>query len=331
MYSYYLKKCGSQELGSVAAGGRPQRGRYLLISMNPHILSFFPPLSETQLNDFSPVALIPLYQENVRCYCNYVYHNDKFHGSTAQHPRNEHRLYLSRELERDNDFQAGDIIIFRKENQEQPNSPLYIDRITHAERALYDHYNRIIENYPVRGGHAVFCGTIPEFEAKIMPNTVQEEIFIDQRVTDDLTNTTEQTVPNIADRFTSVMFRDFLISAYVGLCAITRVVIRHNDLMNIEAAHIRPRAHEGTFMPNNGLMLSRDLHWAFDKGFFTITEEYNILVHPDVRSDYLNNFNGRTIFIPENPFFQPSRDNLLWHRNNIFGQFRNIQAIEEQQ
>lgn len=53
---YFLKRCGSQELGSVDASGKPQRGRYLLISMNPDILSFFPPLSTVQLNDFVPIA-----------------------------------------------------------------------------------------------------------------------------------------------------------------------------------------------------------------------------------------------------------------------------------
>ena len=107
---YYLKKCGFQELGSVR-DGKPQRGRYLLTSMNKEVLAMFPPLSETQLNDSAILPVIPLYSGK-KVYCNFVYHNDKFHGSTAAHPRNEYRLYLNKELEEQILlFSENDIII----------------------------------------------------------------------------------------------------------------------------------------------------------------------------------------------------------------------------
>ena len=95
---YYLKRCGFQELGSVGADGVVHRGRYLLTSMSEDVLSLFPPLSVAQLNDSALLPIIPLYSGE-KVYCNYVYHNDKFHGSRATHPRNEYRIYLNKALE----------------------------------------------------------------------------------------------------------------------------------------------------------------------------------------------------------------------------------------
>ena len=132
VYQYYLKKCGHQELGSVGVDGHPKRGRYLLIGMRPEILAFFPPLSSAQLNDFAPVACIPLFLENKpKIYCHFVYHNDKFHGSIARFPRNEYRLYLPRELEGgEYRLKKDDIVIFRKENPDEIVSPLYMDIVS---------------------------------------------------------------------------------------------------------------------------------------------------------------------------------------------------------
>lgn len=77
---YYLKRCGHQELGSIREG-KAQRGRYLLTSMDA--IDFFPSLSTTQLNDSALLPIIPLYSGK-KIYCTYVYHNDKYHGSTAE-------------------------------------------------------------------------------------------------------------------------------------------------------------------------------------------------------------------------------------------------------
>lgn len=108
-----MKKCGHQELGSIGADGKPQRGRYLLTSMDENILNMFPALSTAQLNDSALLPIIPLYSEK-KIYCNYVYHNDKFHGSTAKHLRDEYRIYLNKALEGDTYlFKTNDIIVMR--------------------------------------------------------------------------------------------------------------------------------------------------------------------------------------------------------------------------
>ena len=327
-FHYYLKKCGRQELGSIGTDGKPQRGRYLMTSMNPDILNFFPPLSQTQLNDFVPVACVPLYlPEKPKVYCNFVYHNDKFHNSTAANPRNEHRLYLSMDLEGGfYRIKKDDYVVFRKKDAEDVNSELFLDLVTPVQLKYYKLCEKIMSQSKYSGGYAIYDGILPDFETKI-PIQESSEIKVDKKIIDSIEkNEKNQLKKNVASLFNQVMFRDFLLVGYEGLCAITRVVIRHESLMNIEAAHIRPQAHKGNFLPNNGLMLSRDLHWAFDKGFFTLSDELEIIVHPDSHSTYLDQFAGKKIFIPSDPFFRPCIDNIRWHRLNLYGQFKNIRG-----
>ena len=84
--------------------------------------------------------------------------------------------------------------------------------------------------------------------------------------------------------FNSSLFHDLVMNAYQYRCAVTGKVIRYKegnvDLFNLEAAHIKPQAHQGTFLPCNGIALCRDMHFAFDKGFFCISDDYEVLFMP---------------------------------------------------
>lgn len=318
---YYLKKCGFQELGSVK-NGKPQRGRYLLTSMSKEVLGMFPPLSEAQLNDSALLPVIPLYSGK-KVYCNYVYHNDKFHGSTAVHPRNEYRIYLNKELEEQQLlFSENDIIIIRAEEiteEDESQTIYYLDYLRNNGTALYDKLDKVIEDYPINGGYGIFEGTIPEFEEKVSKLAKPDdcEVAIDNTVT----NKIATSVDNIASLFNAVSFRDFIMVGYDNLCAITGTVIRYESYMNLEAAHIKPKSHGGLFLPNNGMALCRDLHWAFDKGFFTLDDDLKVVVHPKIESEYLNSFNGKQIRIPSNQLFVPDLDNVRYHRENVYGLF----------
>lgn len=321
---YYLKKCGHQELGSVGADGKPQRGRYLLTSMDENVLNIFPALTTAQLNDSALLPIIPLYSKK-KVYCNYVYHNDKFHGSTAKHPRNEYRIYLNKALENNTYlFKTDDIIVMRlaetnETDQEEGQRVYYLDHIKCNGSALYNQLNTIISNYPIPGGYGIFDGTIPEFEEKVsnIANPEECEVEIDDSVTTRVTASADA----VASLFNTVSFRDFVMVGYDNLCAITGTVIRYESYMNLEAAHIRPKSHGGLFLPNNGLALCRDLHWAFDKGFFTLNDNLEVMVHPKTTSDYLKSFDGKKIRLPQNPFFIPDLENVKYHRDNVYGLF----------
>ena len=45
--------------------------------------------------------------------------------------------------------------------------------------------------------------------------------------------------------------------------------------MNVQAAHLWPDSWLGPLRPSNGILLSLDLHWAFDIGQFTIDNDYS--------------------------------------------------------
>ena len=66
------------------------------------------------------------------------------------------------------------------------------------------------------------------------------------------------------------------------------------DLFNLEAAHIKPQAHQGTFLPCNGIAMCRDMHFAFDKGFFCISDDYRVIVSEKLKGNWFyEEYNGK--------------------------------------
>ena len=336
---YYLKRLGHQELGSVK-NGRAQRGRYIYISKDDRVLDIFPPLSKTVTNDSSVIPVIPLYEKLAKkIYCNFIYHNDKFNVIGGS--RNEYRIYSNNSLEEGTLlFQEGDILIFRAEKASALNNNLllsdapefavedsrvyFLYRCYDRESELYKRCNTLIEESDIRGnGHAVYEGTINEIEQEILALRDKSLDEIDT-VIDDTVTAKAQTgnIDAMASLFNSVSFRDFVMTGYDYKCAITGNVIRYGSFMNLEAAHIWPKSHQGLFLPSNGIALCRDMHWAFDKGMFTVDDNLQVIVHPDIESDYLRQYHNKQLFIPHNAFFRPDINNLHYHQSNIFGLFK---------
>lgn len=344
---YYLKKLGSQELGSVR-NGRAQRGRYIYISKDDDVLDIFPPLSKTVKNDSAIIPIIPLYVQNPqKVYCSFVYHNDKF--TQVGGTRNEYRIYSNNMLENDELlFQPDDILIFRDEianlilNDNDGNDNEFDFAVTNAKvyflyrcvndgSAFYRECRQIVDASPIRGGgHAIFDGEFPEVENEVERITSlangEYEATIDDSVT---TRTRNEATDAMASLFNSVSFHDFVLTGYQHKCAVTRRVIRYGNYMNLEAAHIWPRSHNGLFLPNNGIALCRDMHWAFDKGMFTVDDDYKIRVHPDIESEYLQQYDRTDLLLPTDSFFQPAIDNLHYHQRNIYGLFKTAGSLTQ--
>ena len=51
---------------------------------------------------------------------------------------------------------------------------------------------------------------------------------------------------------------------------------------------------------------------------FTVDDNLKVVVHPEVESDYLKQYNNKSLYIPENAFFRPDINNLRYHQTHIW-------------
>jgi predicted restriction endonuclease len=122
-------------------------------------------------------------------------------------------------------------------------------------------------------------------------------------------------------------FKNVVLEQYDYSCAVTGVKYHSDHLVEAQAAHIISKEHFGSDDPRNGLSLSRTAHWAFDIGIFTITDQYEILVHPKAKTADFSNFkilemDRKQISLPEDENYFPHPDALKWHKNHVFNCFR---------
>ena len=74
----------------------------------------------------------------------------------------------------------------------------------------------------------------------------------------------------------------------------------------------------------NGLLLRSDLHKLFDLGYITVNpEDRKILISRRIREEFENGreyyaLQGKKIDQPSDPIHLPSKENLLFHAENIY-------------
>ena len=109
---------------------------------------------------------------------------------------------------------------------------------------------------------------------------------------------------------------------YQGKCAIRESFIYKNHPVGLEAAHVHAKANGGNNLPTNGILLSSDLHRAFDDGIWTLSDELEVVVHEQITDGLLLDFKGKKLAIPEkNKHLKPYHGYLKWHREHRFGLF----------
>jgi putative restriction endonuclease len=114
-------------------------------------------------------------------------------------------------------------------------------------------------------------------------------------------------------------FRVLVTDAYERRCAITN----ERTLPALDAAHIRPFTENGQHAVNNGILMRRDLHALFDRGYLTITPSYRIEVSRRIKEEYENGrdyyrHHGNVIRTPSGILERPATEFLEWHNSNIF-------------
>lgn len=120
-------------------------------------------------------------------------------------------------------------------------------------------------------------------------------------------------------------FRLTVLTAYRHKCCICGFSLRMgNQLVGVEAAHIRWVKARGPNTVNNGLALCSVHHKLFDFGAFTVLDDgWRLKVSDHLNGggayfDQLMQFREREIAVPDKETDLPTSEFLRWHREEVF-------------
>ncbi|MHB1769057.1 MAG: HNH endonuclease [Phycisphaerae bacterium] len=128
-------------------------------------------------------------------------------------------------------------------------------------------------------------------------------------------------------------FRQAVVEAYNFKCAVCGLKIISPDTLSweVEAAHIVPNYAKGRDDIWNGIAFCRLHHWAFDVGWFTILEDYQVQVSERINSlppEYgiIGNYefirtlarNPTKLSLPNREGVHPDHEAVRWHRQHVF-------------
>lgn len=120
------------------------------------------------------------------------------------------------------------------------------------------------------------------------------------------------------------IFRRTVLRTYSERCAISGLrLINGMGRAEVAAAHIRPVEKDGPDIISNGIALSGTVHWMFDRGLISLSDDLQILV-----SRQANDPDGIRTLINKNGYAHPPQrlsdrphpHFLQWHREHCFKQ-----------
>jgi len=127
------------------------------------------------------------------------------------------------------------------------------------------------------------------------------------------------------DRGREARFRLIVIPAYNYTCALTGYRLTTITAGGIvDAAHIHQFADSRNNDPANGMALCKNAHWQFDRGLWTASDDYRVIVAtakysescPDGRP--LSAYHGESLRLPGDKSLWPDLRHLAWHRKHRF-------------
>ena len=141
---------------------------------------------------------------------------------------------------------------------------------------------------------------IIELKSKVDENTFQEEVFI-----------------------RGGLFKREIPKVYNNTCCISGMRIDATiSISMVDACHIVPFSVSYDDTVTNGIALCPNLHRAFDRGLISIDENFKVLVSnkfKEQESHYnIGYFRNQQIILPNHSADFPLKENLEWHRQNIF-------------
>lgn len=137
----------------------------------------------------------------------------------------------------------------------------------------------------------------------------------------------DKAIYKVSEQRRDVAFKRVVLGQYAGRCAVTGMMYCSEHHVEAQAAHIIPKHMMGSDDPRNGISLSRTLHWAFDEGLFTISDQYEVVVNKKaLNADHdrfpILNMHGHPISRPDDEQFLPHPDALAVHKKEVFDKFR---------
>lgn len=118
------------------------------------------------------------------------------------------------------------------------------------------------------------------------------------------------------------VFRTKILEAYDCRCALTGLkFINGGGRAEAQAAHIKSVEAHGPDIVTNGLALSGTVHWMFDRGLVSLTDDLGILLSSRINDiegvRKIINPSGRA-HLPKHTDWRPHPRYLAWHRENCF-------------
>ena len=119
-------------------------------------------------------------------------------------------------------------------------------------------------------------------------------------------------------------FRERILMAYQYRCAVCGYDVRLGlQQVALEAAHIKWHQAGGPDEETNGLALCSMHHKLFDRGAFTVNDEFQLCVSQKAHgstglSEWLMCFHGLPLKSPQSVSYSPHLDHLAWHRTEVF-------------
>ena len=117
-------------------------------------------------------------------------------------------------------------------------------------------------------------------------------------------------------------FRKRVLDVYDCRCALTGMkLINGGGRAETQAAHIMSVEAGGPDVVNNGIALSGTVHWMFDRGLISLSDEGDILLSRkinDIEGVGKLIYSDRKARLPSSSAYRPHSRYLQWHRSECF-------------
>ena len=348
MSELILKKLGHQELGyknATSLNPGESRGQYFLISKNH--LDFFPPLKKEIPQDLQILNIVS-HGSSLPFQAKYIYDNDKYHGSKANSPRNEHRINLNLNVNPEREvYLKEDIVVFKKEdffNEDNEKETAFV--LTRYRSTLdpfdYKLLTELLDEKKENSRSKNYASVSPmdltrlrNHKERVLGRVMSYDPiipFVDESLLNskDLNNNTVKQKEDNELRLIEKQIKRILFEKYDYKCIVSGIGYKWEEISGVKTswrgitgAHIKPRAHDGEYSPKNIIPLLEPIHQLFDRGVFTINDELCIQIHEQALNDPLlsnfHSFNRRKLEVPKG--IDLSIEFIRHHQKEVYGSF----------